>query len=168
MVLLFGQKYQNYFWISALNFFVASWGLPWDLVCNIINKEAYRKPQKISGQKSRNNFVGIFVQTIIPKGHFEINWPLPLRNKTDATADGRKVNCCAMKILLAPQSREAFLFHLVLFYFCKVAFLLIYGICGMQAISTACHLLSNTGPSHSAHCCLVFVLVLFLVKMHYI
>ena len=88
-----------------------------------------------------------------------------LRNKTDATANGRKVNCCAMKILLAPQSREAFLFHLVLFYFCKVAFLLIYGICGMQAM--ACHLLSNTGPSHSAHCCLVFVLVLFLVKMHY-
>jgi hypothetical protein len=53
---LFGQKYQqNYFWISALNFFVASWGLhgsffglPGDLVCNIINKGAYRKPQKAS------------------------------------------------------------------------------------------------------------------------
>ena len=44
-------------------------------------------------------------------------------NKTDATADGRKVNCFAMKILLATQSREAFLFHFVLFYFCKVAFL---------------------------------------------
>ena len=37
--------------------------------------------------------------------------------------DGRKVNCCAMKILLAPQSHKAFLFHFVLFYFCKVAFL---------------------------------------------
>jgi hypothetical protein len=29
-------------------FFVASWGLPEDLVCNIINMEAYRKPQKAS------------------------------------------------------------------------------------------------------------------------
>jgi hypothetical protein len=36
-------------------------------------QEAPRKLQKNSGQKSRNNFVGIFVQTIIPKGHFEIN-----------------------------------------------------------------------------------------------
>ena len=38
--------------------------------------EAPRKLQKNSGHKSRNNFVGIFVQTIIPEGHFEINWPL--------------------------------------------------------------------------------------------
>ena len=38
--------------------------------------EAPRKLQKNSGQKSRNNFVGIFVQTVKPKGHFEINWPL--------------------------------------------------------------------------------------------
>ena len=31
------------------SFMGASWklfGLPWDLVCNILNKEAYRKPQK--------------------------------------------------------------------------------------------------------------------------
>ena len=65
------------------SFLGASWklfGLPGDLVFNIKNKEAYRKPekasrkvQKISGQKSRNNLVGIFVQTILPKGHFEIN-----------------------------------------------------------------------------------------------
>jgi hypothetical protein len=56
LVSSFGQKYQrNYFWISALSFFFsflgASWklfGLPGDLVCNIINKEAYRKPQKAS------------------------------------------------------------------------------------------------------------------------
>ena len=70
------KKQRNYFWISVLSFFCsflgASWklfGLPGDLVCNIINKEAYRKPQKASmkppgsykknsGQKSRNNFVG--------------------------------------------------------------------------------------------------------------
>ena len=47
--------------------FVAFWGLPGDIVSNIIHKEAYRKPPearspkeatKISGQKSRNNFVG--------------------------------------------------------------------------------------------------------------
>ena len=42
---------ENIVWISALNVFVASWGLPgsfWglpgDLVSNMINKEAYRKP----------------------------------------------------------------------------------------------------------------------------
>ena len=59
-------------------------GLHGDLVCKIIIKEAYMKPQKsfqeaprkvqkISGQKFRNNFVGNFVQTMKPKGHFEIN-----------------------------------------------------------------------------------------------
>ena len=71
-------------------FLGASWKLfelPGDLVSNIINKEAYRKPQKASrkpqeaprkvqknsGQKSRNNFVGFFEEVLKPKGHFEIN-----------------------------------------------------------------------------------------------
>ena len=58
------------------SFLGASWklfGLPWDLISNIINKEAYRKPKKASrkppgsykksGQKSRNNFVAILGQT---------------------------------------------------------------------------------------------------------
>ena len=53
----FHPKYQRkYFWISALKVFVASWGLPGsffglpgDLVSNIINKEAYRKPKKLPG-----------------------------------------------------------------------------------------------------------------------
>ena len=34
------------------SFLGASWklfGLPWDLVSNIINKEAYRKPKKLPG-----------------------------------------------------------------------------------------------------------------------
>ena len=58
------------------SFLGASWklfGLPGDLVCNIINKEALRKVQKVSGQKFRNNLVGNFVQTMKPKGHFDIN-----------------------------------------------------------------------------------------------
>ena len=88
LVLLFGQKYQrNYFWISAQNFVISFWGLPGDLVFNIINKEANKKPQiasrktprevqKISGQKSSNNFVGILEEIFRPRGHFEINWPL--------------------------------------------------------------------------------------------
>ena len=70
----FHPKYQRkYFWNSALKFFVASWGLPGDLVCNIINKEGYWKPKKLpgspqkakknSGQKSRNIFVGILDET---------------------------------------------------------------------------------------------------------
>ena len=68
------------------SFLGASWklfGLPGDLVSNIINKEGYWKPKKrpespqeatkISGQKSRNIFVGILDET-----DFEINWPLQL------------------------------------------------------------------------------------------
>jgi hypothetical protein len=46
---------KNIVMISALKYFVASWGLPGsflglagDLLGNIINKEAYRKPQKAS------------------------------------------------------------------------------------------------------------------------
>ena len=31
---------------------------------------------QILGQKLSNFFVGILVETMIPKGHFEINWPL--------------------------------------------------------------------------------------------
>ena len=51
------------------SFLVAScklFGLPLDLISNIMNKEAYRKPQeakKILGQKSRNNLVAILGQT---------------------------------------------------------------------------------------------------------
>ena len=58
------------------SFLEASWklvGLPWDLISNIMNKEANRKPKKlpgspqeatkISGQKSRNNLVAILGQT---------------------------------------------------------------------------------------------------------
>ena len=58
----FHPKYQQkYFWNSALKFFVASWelfGLPGDLVSNIINKEGYWKPKKLTGspQKATKNF----------------------------------------------------------------------------------------------------------------
>ena len=55
----FHAKYQRkYFWNSALKFFVASWGLPGDLVSNIINKEGYWKPKKLPGspQKATKNF----------------------------------------------------------------------------------------------------------------
>ena len=87
---LLPRNQRNYFWISALKFFCsflgASWklfGLPGDIVSNIIHKEAYRKPQKASrkvqknsGQKSRNNFVGFLEEVFWPRGHSEINWPL--------------------------------------------------------------------------------------------
>ena len=58
----FHPKYQQkYFWNSALKLFVASWklfGLPWDLVSNIINKEGYWKPKKLPGspQEAAKNF----------------------------------------------------------------------------------------------------------------
>ena len=72
------------FFCSFLGAYWKLFGLPGNLVLNIINKEAYRKPQKASqkapgrykknsGQKFRNNFVGNFVQTMKPKGNFEIN-----------------------------------------------------------------------------------------------
>ena len=46
--------------------------------------------KKNSGQKSRNNFVGIFVQMMKPKGHFQINWPLARWEK--------KIQSCFHKI----------------------------------------------------------------------
>ena len=57
---IFQNSNENIVGISALQFFEASWGLlgrflglPGDLVSNMINKEAYRKPQE-----SNNNFQG--------------------------------------------------------------------------------------------------------------
>ena len=78
---------ENIVRISAVIFFVASWGLPGDLESNIINKKAYRKPLKASrkpqGSFSNfqvrnplNIFVGFLVETMTPKSHFEIKWPL--------------------------------------------------------------------------------------------
>ena len=69
------------------NCFVVSWrlpgsflGLPGDLVSIIINKEVYRKPQgsytNFQGRNPYNIFVVFLVETITPKRHFEINWPL--------------------------------------------------------------------------------------------
>ena len=71
---------ENIVRISAMKFFVASWRLPGDLVSNIINKEAYRKPQgrykNFQGRNPYNIFVGFLVETMTSKRHFEINWPL--------------------------------------------------------------------------------------------
>ena len=77
------SKIPTKIWISALKFLVASWGLPGDLVSNIINKEAYRKPKKLPGssQEATKNFrteiqkyfVGFLVETMASKRHFEIN-----------------------------------------------------------------------------------------------
>ena len=50
----FHPKFQRkYFWNSVMKFFVASWGLPGDLVSNIINKEGYWKPKKLPGSPQR-------------------------------------------------------------------------------------------------------------------
>ena len=57
---IFQNSNENIVRISALKFFVASWGLPVDLVSDIINKEYYRKPQNASRnpQRSYKNFQG--------------------------------------------------------------------------------------------------------------
>ena len=56
--------------ISALEFFGASWGLPGDLLSNIINKEAYRKLlgsyKNFQGRNPYNIFVGFLVQMMTP------------------------------------------------------------------------------------------------------
>ena len=71
---------ENIVRISALEFFVASWGLPGDWVSNTINKEATGSPKifqeaikNFQGRNSDNNFVAILVQAMTPKRQFEIN-----------------------------------------------------------------------------------------------
>ena len=82
---IFQNSNENIVRISALNFFVASWRLPesflglsGDLVSNIINKEACRKPPgRYKKFQGRNPEIILLVflskQYVIPKGHFEIN-----------------------------------------------------------------------------------------------
>ena len=50
----------------------------------LMNKRHYRVPLsydltffQILGQKFVKFLIGILVQPMTPKGHFEINWPLP-------------------------------------------------------------------------------------------
>ena len=95
MINQFHPKYQKkYFWISALKLFVASWrlpgsflGIPGDLVSNIIDKEAYRKPRKAfkNPREALKTFNGeilkifqmvFMIKTMTPKRYFEINQPL--------------------------------------------------------------------------------------------
>ena len=81
----FGPKSnENIVMISSLKYLVAPWkffGLSGDLVSNIINKEAYKKPQKASrkpqesyknfqGRNPYNIFVAILVEMMTPKSHF--------------------------------------------------------------------------------------------------
>ena len=73
---------------ASLKLFGASYRLPYVwyyLLCPQEAHKASRKPpeiyKKISGQKSRNDFVGFLEEVFRPKEHFEINWPLrTLRN----------------------------------------------------------------------------------------
>ena len=88
MVSSFRHYNENIVRISALKFFAAFWRLPGSflglsgdlLVSNIINKEAFRKPKEgyknFQGRNPYNIFVGFLVETMTPKRHFEINWPL--------------------------------------------------------------------------------------------
>ena len=93
--------------ISALKCFVAFWGLPgsflellWDLSSNMIYKEAYRKPPKVSrkpqgsyknfqGRNHYNIFFAILVETKIPKRNFEINWPLVIEERCSFLKDAK-------------------------------------------------------------------------------
>ena len=48
---------------------MASWGLPGDLVSNIINKEAYRKPQGSYKNFQGRNPYNILVPILVEKWH---------------------------------------------------------------------------------------------------
>ena len=76
----FHPKYQRKYFCPEIfcSFLGASWklfGLPGDLVSNIINKEGYRKLKKLPGSpqeaQGRNIFVGILDKTDFSLGHFE-------------------------------------------------------------------------------------------------
>ena len=100
---------ENIVRISALKLFVASLGFPGDLLSNIINKKAYRKPQtaagkpqgifkNVQGRIPYNISVGLLVETMTPKRHFEINWPL-VRKERCALLPFSDMSCQALKIL---------------------------------------------------------------------
>ena len=98
-------------------FLGTSWKLPGsflgilgDLVSNIVNKAAYRKPQKafrksqgsykkIQGRNPYNIFVSFLVQTMTPIRHFEINLPLVRENKLN-TSEGVSFNFLWAKKIL--------------------------------------------------------------------
>ena len=77
---------KNILRVSALKFFCSFLGLResflglfGDLVSNIINTGAYRKPQKASRKLQKVSghiFVAILVESMTTKSHFETNWPL--------------------------------------------------------------------------------------------
>ena len=62
------NRNKNIVRISALNFFIIS----------IVRKpkRSHKEDIKKSGQKSLKYIIVILVQTLTPKRHFEINWPL--------------------------------------------------------------------------------------------
>jgi len=77
---------ENIVRISALKFFVASWGLPgssfglpviYDKEAYKKSQKAFRKPQgsykKFQGRNPYNIFVGFLVEMMTLKRHFEIN-----------------------------------------------------------------------------------------------
>ena len=88
MVSSFGPKYQQKIWqISALeskkwwnqqNKGTFLWYYNLHMILWAINGPLFYDltPFQILGQKFVKFFVGIFVQMMTPKGHFEINWPL--------------------------------------------------------------------------------------------
>ena len=109
--------------ISALKFFVASWGLPGDLVSNIINKEAYKKPQgnykKFQGRNLDNVFV-ILVQKLTPKRYFEINWPLPQHESQHPSTFS--LNVLGIVAILTFVTNSIYAHHILHPVFCTLIF----------------------------------------------
>ena len=59
---------------------------------------------QILGQKLSNFFVGILVETMIPKRHFEINWPLHIikKNHTSIKQKSGPFRCHRYRYLMRP------------------------------------------------------------------
>ena len=119
--------------ISDLKFFVASWGLPWtlfglpgDLVSNIINKEAYRKPKKASrkppgsykkfqGRNPEIITVGILGENEFSWGHYKINLSLAI-SRTTTQIKLFKSNLDRAKHFVKINSFYELLFSLIWYY----------------------------------------------------
>ena len=75
---------------------------------------------KILGQNLSNFFVGILVETMTPKGHFEINWPLPSHHHSFIRQSYFELSYCETKSLFHDTFFLSFLLYRIQWLIFKV------------------------------------------------
>ena len=78
----FDQKSnENIVRISALKGFIASLGIPGSsmILLTIVPRKPSGSYKKFQGRNPYNIFFAILVETMTPKRHFKINWPLEVQ-----------------------------------------------------------------------------------------